>query len=85
MIGFTSGSLRASAVAGIAGLSLIMPSWANYRPPACAGAAAPLVAVKPSLAPTPPRAWWRLYNDPSLDALVRKRYDDRDLAAATLT
>jgi len=87
MMGFTSGLLRAGAVAGIAGLSLTACRVGpNYGPPALPeGAAAPLVAVKPSIeAPTPPPdAWWRLYNEPRLDALVQEALQaNRDLAAA---
>ena len=87
MILLTSGSLRATAMAGIAGLFLTSCQVGpDYRPPALPqGAAAPLVTVKPSIeAPVPPPdAWWRLYNDPRLDALVREALQaNRDLTAA---
>jgi NodT family efflux transporter outer membrane factor (OMF) lipoprotein len=58
----------------------------NYRTPAPpAGAEAPLVSLDAALetAAPPPAAWWRLYDDPRLDALVREALTaNRDLAAA---
>jgi NodT family efflux transporter outer membrane factor (OMF) lipoprotein len=58
----------------------------DYRPPALPeGAATPLVGVNAALeTPTPPPdAWWHLYNDPHLDALVEEALQaNRDLAAA---
>jgi NodT family efflux transporter outer membrane factor (OMF) lipoprotein len=58
----------------------------NYHAPALpAGSQAPLVSLNPSLetpAP-PPDAWWRLYNDSRLDALVQEAMvANRSLAAA---
>jgi NodT family efflux transporter outer membrane factor (OMF) lipoprotein len=58
----------------------------NYRAPALpAGAEAPLVSLDATLetAAPPPAAWWRLYDDPQLDGLVREALTaNRDLAAA---
>jgi NodT family efflux transporter outer membrane factor (OMF) lipoprotein len=58
----------------------------NYHAPALpSGAEAPLVSLDTRLetsAPTP-EAWWRLYDDPRLDELVREALlANRDLAAA---
>jgi len=87
MIGFTSNSLRAGAIAGA--IILFLASChvgPNYRPPALPeGAAAPLVGVNTALeTPTlPPDAWWQLYSDPRLDDLVQEALRaNRDLAAA---
>jgi NodT family efflux transporter outer membrane factor (OMF) lipoprotein len=87
MIGWTSSSLRAAVTAGVAVLPLVSCRVGpNYRPPALPeGAAAPLVGVNPALeTPTAPAdAWWHLYNDPRLDALVQEALQaNRDLAAA---
>jgi NodT family efflux transporter outer membrane factor (OMF) lipoprotein len=87
MIGLTSSSLRARAMAGVAVFFLVSCRVGpNYRPPALPeGAAAPLVGVNAALeTPTPPPdAWWHLYNDPRLDALVEEALQaNRDLAAA---
>jgi NodT family efflux transporter outer membrane factor (OMF) lipoprotein len=49
------------------------------------GAETPLVSVNPKLETeaTPPDAWWRLYSDSRLDALVQEGFKaNRDLAAA---
>ena len=58
----------------------------NYRPPPpLPGAEAPLVSLDTKLetATPPPAAWWRLYEDPRLDDLVRDALTaNRDLAAA---
>jgi NodT family efflux transporter outer membrane factor (OMF) lipoprotein len=58
----------------------------NYHAPAPPpGAEAPLVSLDTALetAAPPPAAWWRLYDDPRLDALVREALTaNRDLAAA---
>ena len=58
----------------------------NYRPPAAPeGAAAPLVSLDPAAetnAPSPDD-WWRLYNDPRLDALLNEAFAaNTDLKAA---
>jgi NodT family efflux transporter outer membrane factor (OMF) lipoprotein len=87
MIGLTSSSLRAGAIAAVAVLLLVSCHVGpNYRPAALPeGAAAPLVSVNPAVeTPTPPPdAWWHLYNDPRLDALVQEALQaNRDLAAA---
>ena len=87
MIRLTSSSLRARAMAGVAVFFLVSCRVGpNYRPPALPeGAAAPLVGVNAALeTPTPPPdAWWHLYNDPRLDALVEEALQaNRDLAAA---
>lgn len=87
MIALASAPMRAGAVA--AGTMLFLSSChvgPNYQPPALPqGAAAPLVTVNPAVeTPTPPPdAWWHLYNDPRLDALVQEALQaNRDLAAA---
>ena len=58
----------------------------NYQPPApLPGSQAPLVSLNAALetAALPPDAWWRLYNDPRLDALVQQALSaNRSLAAA---
>ena len=58
----------------------------NYHPPPLpAHAQAPLVSMNPRLETTaqPADAWWRLYDDPRLDRLVREALAaNRDLAAA---
>jgi outer membrane protein TolC len=87
MIGLTSSSLRAGAVAGATILFLVSCHVGpNYRPPALPeGAAAPLVGVNTALeTPTPPPdAWWHLYSDPRLDDLVQEALQaNRDLAVA---
>jgi len=63
----------------------------NYRAPATpASAAGPFVSTAPSSAASEavPPDWWRLYNDPVLDRLVREALvenDDLKVAAANLT
>jgi outer membrane protein, multidrug efflux system len=58
----------------------------NYRAPALpTGAEAPLVSLdtKREAATAPPDAWWRLYNDPRLDAFIGEAFSaNRDLRAA---
>ena len=58
----------------------------DYRPPTPpAGASAPLVSVDPALETTAaaPDDWWRLYDDPQLDRLVRQAFAaNADLATA---
>ena len=58
----------------------------DYKPPVPpAGATAPLVSVDPALESVaePPDAWWRLYEDPLLERLVRDAFAaNSDLAAA---
>ncbi len=58
----------------------------TYRPPPSpAGAAAPLVSLDPAAetAGAPPDDWWRLYNDPRLDALLQEAFAaNTDLKAA---
>lgn len=70
------------ALAGLAACAV----GPNYHPPLLPEhAAAPLVSVNPKLeaAVQPPAAWWRLYDDPRLDQLVRQALAaNRDLAAA---
>jgi NodT family efflux transporter outer membrane factor (OMF) lipoprotein len=80
---------RCAAVAAvtlaIAGLAACH-AGPNYRAPVPPpGAEAPLVSLDTALetAAPPPAAWWRLYDDPRLDALVREALTaNRDLAAA---
>jgi NodT family efflux transporter outer membrane factor (OMF) lipoprotein len=58
----------------------------NYRAPVLpTGSEAPLVSLNPAAETpqSPPDAWWRLYNDPRLDALVQEALRaNRTLAAA---
>ena len=62
----------------------------NFRPPATpAPAAAPFVSAPPAIASAaaPPDAWWRLYDDPTLDSLVQEALtenQDLKVAAANL-
>ncbi len=73
-------------MAGAAALLAACRVGPNYHaPPLPKGAEAPLVSVNDALESTaaPPDAWWRLYNDARLDALVREALNaNRDLAAA---
>lgn len=87
MSGSRSGSLRAGVVAALT-ISFLISCHVgpDYRAPALPqGAASPLVTVNPAVetpAP-PPDAWWHLYNDGRLDALVQEALQaNRDLAAA---
>lgn len=76
---------RAIAGAAIACLTACH-AGPNYRAPALPpGAEAPLVSLDTTLetSETPPKAWWRLYEDPRLDGLVAEALAaNRDLAAA---
>ena len=58
----------------------------NYKPPTPpAGATAPLAAASPAAtSPGPvPDVWWRLYDDPTLDALITQAFaDNQDLQTA---
>jgi NodT family efflux transporter outer membrane factor (OMF) lipoprotein len=86
MNGLTNGGLRAAGVA-IAGFFLVSCRVGpNYRaPPLAEDAEGPLVTLDTHIeTPTPPPdAWWRLYNDPHLDALIQEALTaNRDLAAA---
>jgi NodT family efflux transporter outer membrane factor (OMF) lipoprotein len=62
----------------------------NFHPPATpAPASAPFVSATPAIASAaaPPDAWWRLYDDPTLDALVQAALtenQDLKVAAANL-
>jgi NodT family efflux transporter outer membrane factor (OMF) lipoprotein len=62
----------------------------NVKPPTTPpAAAAPFVSATPAVAngETPPDAWWRLYDDPTLDGLVRDALTentDLKVAAANL-
>jgi NodT family efflux transporter outer membrane factor (OMF) lipoprotein len=62
----------------------------NYAPPATPPhSAGPFVSTAPAsaTADTPPADWWRLYDDPALDGLVREALsenDDLKVAAANL-
>jgi len=62
----------------------------NFHPPATpAPTAAPFVSARPAIASgeAPPNAWWRLYDDPALDALVQEALtenQDLKVAAANL-
>ncbi len=76
---FCGSTLGALIVAGCA----VGPDYRAPQPPA--GSQAPLVNVDPNSEGTsePPDAWWRLYSDPKLDALILEAFRaNRDLAAA---
>lgn len=76
---FCGSLLGALIVAGCA----VGPDYHAPQPPA--GSQAPLVDVDPNSERTaePPDAWWRLYSDPKLDALILEAFRaNRDLAAA---
>ncbi len=50
----------------------------NYRrPDPPSGSAAPLPSARPAAESTdaPPEQWWRLYEDPALDALIQKAFE----------
>ncbi|HEY3800020.1 MAG TPA: TolC family protein [Caulobacteraceae bacterium] len=74
-----------------AGLALALSACAvgpNYHPPA-SPPGTPFVSAGPAIATpdAPPSDWWRLYNDPVLDRLVRQALtenDDLKVAAANL-
>lgn len=53
---------------------VVGPRYSPPTPPA--GAEAPLVSASPALETTaePPDDWWRLYDDPRLDAYVREAF-----------
>ena len=77
------------AIAALAGAALALGACAlgpDYKPPVPpVGATAPLVSVDPALeTPSEPRDdWWRLYDDPLLDRLVRQAFAaNQDLAVA---
>ncbi|HEY1750452.1 MAG TPA: TolC family protein [Caulobacteraceae bacterium] len=81
--------LRLAAPAAALGLAACAVG-PNYRPPATpAAAAAPFVSARAGIAAAeaPPSDWWRLYDDPALDALVKKALtenQDLKVAAANL-
>jgi NodT family efflux transporter outer membrane factor (OMF) lipoprotein len=71
-----------AALALLAGCA-VGPRYEPPQPPA--GAAAPLVSLNPQAETTaqPPDAWWRLYNDPRLDAYLDEAFAaNNDLKAA---
>jgi NodT family efflux transporter outer membrane factor (OMF) lipoprotein len=80
---------RLAALASMAGVSAcaVGPS---FKPPATpSGASAPFVSAAPAIASVeaPPDAWWRLYDDPALDGLVKDALtenEDLKVAAANL-
>ena len=83
---------RARAFAALA-CALGAPGCAvgpNFKPPATPpAAAAPFVSATPTVASpdAPPDAWWRLYDDPVLDGLVKDALtenEDLKVAAANL-
>jgi len=78
----TTRALLCAAAACLAGCR----AGPNYRAPALpSGADAPLVSLDTALETTtpPPSAWWRLYDDPRLDALVQEALAaNLDLSAA---
>ncbi len=78
--------LRAAAFGVLAALAAGCRVGPNYHAPALPkNADAPLVSVNPAAetAAAPPDAWWRLYNDARLDALVQEALAaNRNLAAA---
>jgi NodT family efflux transporter outer membrane factor (OMF) lipoprotein len=79
-------SRRALAISLLAALVSGCAVGPDYRPPVPpAGAEAPLVSLNPAAetAAAPPDDWWRLYDDPELDSLVRQAFAaNADLAAA---
>lgn len=63
--------LLAIALAGALGACALGPDYHKPAPPA--GAAGPFRSAGPATSPAAvPDAWWRLYNDPALDALVTR-------------
>lgn len=80
-------SAAAVSLALAAGACAVGPT---YRPPQIpAPAAAPFVSAAPAIASpaAPPSQWWRLYDDPALDALVQAALtenEDLKIAAANL-
>jgi NodT family efflux transporter outer membrane factor (OMF) lipoprotein len=80
------GAFRALAVVLSASLLFACRVGPDYHAPTLpAGAEAPLVSVIPAVESTaaPPDAWWRLYDDAALDALVQEALRaNRTLAAA---
>lgn len=84
-----------SRVRALAPLALALGAAAcavgpNFKPPATPPAAAqPFVSARPAIASgeAPPDAWWRLYDDPTLDRLVEDALtenEDLKVAAANL-
>jgi NodT family efflux transporter outer membrane factor (OMF) lipoprotein len=85
--------LAAAACALGASLTCVLGACAvgpNFKPPATPpAAAAPFVSAQPAIATgeAPPDAWWRLYDDPVLDGLVKDALtenEDLKVAAANL-
>ena len=75
--------LAAAALIALVGGCAEGPNYAPPVPPV--GAAAPLVSLNPAVETPaqPPDDWWRLYDDPELDALVGQAFAaNADLAAA---
>ena len=81
-----TGLLAALAACGTVGPDYRVPDQAVVRDPAAAAPFAGATDAAFSAAPLPPR-WWRLYQDPALDALVEKALaanTDLRVAAASL-
>ena len=90
-----AGAGRVSRPRAVAALALALGASAcavgpNFKPPATpSAAAAPFVSAAPAIASAeaPPDAWWRLYDDPVLDGLVKDALtenEDLKVAAANL-
>jgi NodT family efflux transporter outer membrane factor (OMF) lipoprotein len=79
-------AVRPWALAALGALLAGCAVGPRYQPPAPpTGAEAPLVSVDPAreARAAPPDAWWRLYDDPRLDALVARAFAaNADLAVA---
>jgi NodT family efflux transporter outer membrane factor (OMF) lipoprotein len=69
--------IRAALALALAGMLCGCAVGPDYRPPTLpAGAVAPLVSVNPAqeTVAAPPDDWWRLYEDPRLDAYLREAF-----------
>jgi NodT family efflux transporter outer membrane factor (OMF) lipoprotein len=78
-----AGPAAALALLTLAGGCALGPTYSPPAPPA--GAEAPMVSVDAAreAVAQPPDAWWRLYDDPRLDALVEQAFAaNADLAVA---
>ena len=81
---------RAASIATLCFATSACAVGPNARPPATPIAAgAPFVSAEPAIASAeaPPADWWRLYDDPTLDGLVKtalRENEDLKVAAANL-